>query len=72
MSDNTTQRTTFNPIIGSGRIMTPTANLRFISRDGFRILQQCWVNVNLEGIGNTIGEWLDVPLEKDFIDKESR
>lgn len=72
MSDNTTQHTTFNPVIGSGGIMTPTANLRFISRDGFRILQQCWVNVNLGLPGSTIGEWLDVPLEKEFIDKESR
>jgi hypothetical protein len=53
--------------------MKPTNKLRFVERDGKKILQQWWdatptVNLGWTGempIGETVGEWRDIPLEKE-------
>lgn len=76
MIDNTTQRTTFSPIIGSGWIMTPTNKLRFIERTvrgqlySHSTLQQWWERRNSIPSIEVTGEWRDVPIEKEFIDKD--
>jgi len=53
--------------------MKPTNKLRFVERNGKNILQQWWdgtptVNLGWTGempVGEPIGEWRDVPIEKD-------
>lgn len=47
-------------------ISEPTANLRFIERDGKRILQQRWALKHCDiqhRVTGLTGEWRDVPLE---------
>lgn len=62
----------------------PTNGLRFIESTvrgqlySHRTLQQWWENINYVSPGCTevqtgmsSGEWRDVPIEKEFIDKEN-
>lgn len=55
-----------NPILDN-----PTPYLRFVERDGERVLQQWWVHRHMESHGlyaparGWAGEWRDVPLEKE-------
>lgn len=44
---------------GEARITRPTANLRFIKRDGQRILQQAFEKISGP---HTSFEWRDIPL----------
>ena len=56
----------------------PTNGLRFIESTvrgqlySHRTLQQWWENINYVSLtGISSGEWRDVPIEKEFIDKEN-
>ena len=47
--------------------MKPTAQLRFVERDGKKILQQLWKSEPSEQWNSltTYQEWRDVPLEQE-------
>lgn len=56
--------TTVQTSPSSIRMETKTVNLRFVERDGRRILQQCFTWVSSDRLaGGT--EWRDVPLEQE-------
>lgn len=48
--------------------LVPTAKLRFVEKDGKKILQQWWSNAPLVKMGPAHmikGEWRDVSVEKE-------
>ena len=47
--------------MNSGEISQSTNSLRFVERDGKKILQQLWVYRG----ANARSEWRDVPVEKE-------
>lgn len=44
------------------RLETKTNNLRFVTRDGRKVLQQCFTWASTDRLGGGV-EWRDVPLE---------